>query len=246
MEPVSELRRREVEMYFDVVAEGGSRRRLSARAYHNLAEMSHDDYAELSDRLRDAGGTASFLFLGRDATRYGETMAMLDDAGHEVVLHGHRHVACADIDGDLVHDNLARGLDAIQDAAGVTPRGFVAPGQTVNAATLRVCADLDIEWVLGRTEATVPPDIDFLDAVNPYDLVWLNEGLDPEDTFDRVDDQAADGRALFFHPNLMSYFDAEAAFATWIRETSPVSVAHMRGTGGVGMVNDAARPLRIE
>lgn len=246
MEPVSELRRREVEMYFDVVAEGGSRRRPAARAYHNVAEMAHDDYAGLSDRLLDADATASFLFLGRDADRYGETMAMLDGADHEVVLHGHRHVACGDIDADLVHDNLARGLDAIEDAADVTPRGFVAPGQAVNRATLRACADLGLEWVLGRTDADVPPGIDFLDAVNPYDLVLLIDGLDPEAAFERIEDLAADGRALFFHPNLMDYFDAEDAFADWIGATAPVSVAAMRETGGVGMLNDAARPLRIE
>jgi peptidoglycan/xylan/chitin deacetylase (PgdA/CDA1 family) len=246
MQPVSRLRQREVEMYFDVVAEGGSSRRLSARAHHNLAEMEHDDYASLSARLRDADATASFLFLGRDADRYGETMAMLDDAGHEVVLHGHRHVACGDIDGDLVHENLACGLDAIEDAAGVTPRGFVAPGRTVNAATLEACVELGLEWVLGQTDAEVPPAIDFLEAVTPYDLVWLNEGLDPDETFDRVADLAADGRALFFHPNLMSYFGATAAFDVWIADASPASVTNMRETGGVGMLNDAARPLRIE
>jgi hypothetical protein len=246
MQSVSALRRREVEMYFDVVAEGGSRRRIAARAYHNVAEMAHDDYARLSNRLLGADATASFLFLGRDADRYGETMAMLDDAGHEVVLHGHRHVACGDIDGDLAHDNLARGLDAIEDSAGVRPRGFVAPGQVVNRATLRACADLGLEWVLGRTDADVPSEIDFLDAVNPYDLLLLNEGLDPDETFERIDDLAADGRALFFHPNLMAYFDAEAAFADWIGRTSPASVATIRETGGVGMLNDAARPLRIE
>jgi len=246
MEPVSELRRREVEMYFDVVAEGGSGRRLAARAYHNVAEMVRDDYVRLSTRLANADATASFLFLGRDADRYGETMAMLDRAGHEVVLHGHRHVACGDVAGDVIHENLARGLDAIEDAAGVTPQGFVPPGQTVNTSTLEACAELGLEWVLGRTDATVPPGIDFLEAVNPYDLVLLIDGLNPGEAFDRIDDMAVGGRALFFHPNLMSYFDAESAFAAWISDTSPVSVAELRESGGVGMLNDAARPLRIE
>lgn len=246
MQPVPELRRREVEMYFDVVAKGGSSRRLDARAFHNLAEMEYADYSQLSETLLDADASASFLFLGRDAKRYGETMAMLDEAGHEVVLHGHRHVACGTIESDLVHENLARGLDAIEDAAGVSPRGFVPPGQTVNASTLQACADLGIEWVLGRTDSEVPPGIDFLEAVNPYDLVLLNEGLDPEETFDRIDDIARDGRAQFFHPNLMPYFDAQTAFRSWIADTLPVSVAEMRETGGVGIVNDAVRPLRIE
>ncbi|MGM0591247.1 MAG: polysaccharide deacetylase family protein [Halobacteriota archaeon] len=245
MDDVSELRRREVKTYFDVIARGGSERLLSARSFHNLGEWDHEDYCRLSDTLLDANATSSFSFLGRDAERYAETIRMLDDAGHEIVLHGHRHVACDDVDYELAHENLSRGLNAIEDAAGVTPGGFIAPRQEVNAATLQVVAELGMEWVLGRTDADVPAGIDFLEPAHPYDLIFLNEGADPAEAFDRIRDQTRPGAALLFHPNMLEYYDALDQFDAWIADTTPVSITSLFETGGVGLINDAMRPLRI-
>jgi len=246
MEDVSELRRREVKTYFDVIGRGGSERLLRARSFHNLGEWERADYERLSGTLLEAGATSSFSFLGRDAERYAGTVEALVDDGHGIVLHGHRHVACADVGYDLAHENLSRGLDAIEDAAGVTPRGFIAPRQEVNAATLRVVEELGMEWVLGRTDAEIPPGIDFREPVHPYDLILLNEGADPSAAFDRIRDQTEPGAALLFHPNMLEYYDALGEFEAWIAETSPVSVGTLFEEGGVGVINDAMRPLRIE
>jgi peptidoglycan/xylan/chitin deacetylase (PgdA/CDA1 family) len=246
MQDVSELRRREVETYFDVIARGGSDRLIRARSFHNLGEWRHDDYVALSDALLAADATGSFSFLGRDAERYADTLAFLDDAGHEIVLHGHRHVACADLPYDLAHENLSRGLNAIEDAGGVTPRGFIAPRQEVNAATLRAVDELGLEWALGRTDAEVPPGLDFREPAHPYDLILLNEGADPAAAFDRIRDQTEPGVALLFHPNMLEYYDGLGAFEAWFEETAPVSVGEMFEDGGVGLLNDAMRPLRVE
>jgi peptidoglycan/xylan/chitin deacetylase (PgdA/CDA1 family) len=246
MQDVPALRRREVETYYGVIARGGSDRRLRARSFHCLGEFDDDDYERLSTALLDAGATSSFSFLGRDAERYAATIESLDAAGHEVVLHGHRHVACADLDYDLAYENLSRGLDAIEDAAGVTPRGFISPGQAVNAATLRAVEELGVEWVLGRTDATVPAGVEFHEPAHPYDLILLNEGADPAETFDRLREQTAPGVAHLVHPNMLAYYDARDEFESWLAETSPVPVGTMIAEGGVGLINDAMRPLRIE
>ena len=246
MQDVSELRQREVETYFNVIANGGSDRLLRARSFHNLGEWEHDDYRQLSETLLDADATSSFSFLGREAARYSETIEALDGAGHEIVLHGYRHVACADVEYDLAHENLSRGLSAIEDATGVTPRGFIAPRQTVNAATLQVVEELGIEWVLGRTDARVPSGLEFLEPEHPYDLIILNEGANPRATFDRISEQTEDGAALLFHPNMLEYYDALEEFEAWVADTSPVSIGTLFEEGGVGLINDAMRPLRIE
>jgi peptidoglycan/xylan/chitin deacetylase (PgdA/CDA1 family) len=246
MEDVSELRRREVKTYFDVIARGGSERLLRARSFHNLGEWERADYERLSAVLLEADATSSFSVLGRDAERYAGTVEALVDDGHEIVLHGYRHVACTDVGSDLAHENLSRGLDAIEDAAGVTPRGFIAPRQEVNAATLRVVEELGMEWVLGRTDAEIPPGIDFLEPAHPYDLILLNEGADPSGAFERIREQTEPGAALLFHPNMLEYYDALGAFEAWIAETGPVSVGTLFEEGGVGVINDAMRPLRIE
>ncbi|MFB6160926.1 MAG: polysaccharide deacetylase family protein [Haloferacaceae archaeon] len=246
MDDVSELRRLEVETYFDVIARGGSERLLRARSFHNLGEWDHGDYASLAESLREASATSSFSFLGRDAKRYAETIEMLDGDGHEVVLHGHRHVACDDIGYDLAHENVSRGLAAIEDATGVTPPGFIAPRQEVNAATLRVLDEFDFEWVLGRTDAAVPDGLDFREPAHPYDLIMLNEGDDPSTAFDRIREQTRPGAALLFHPNMLEYYGALDEFEAWLDETGPVSVGESFESGGVGLINDAMRPLRIE
>lgn len=245
MDDVAALRRREVETYFGVIARGGSERLLKARSFHNLGEWDHDDYVGLSTTMLDAGATGSFSFLGRDAERYAETIAHLDGAGHEIVLHGHRHVECATIDYELAHENLSRGMDAIEDAAGITPAGFIAPRQEVNAATLRVVDELDLEWVLGRTDAEVPDGLAFHEPEHPYDLIILNRGADPATTFERIREQATDGSALLFHPNMLEYYDGLDEYESWLEATKPVTIGRLIEAGGVGIINDAMRPLRI-
>jgi len=112
MEDVSELGRREVKTYSDVIARGGSERLLRARSFHNLGEWERADYERLSGFLHDAGATSGFSVLGRDAERYAGTVEALEGDGHEIVLHGHRHVARADVGYDLAHENLAGGEGA--------------------------------------------------------------------------------------------------------------------------------------
>lgn len=246
MEEISELRQREVETYFEVIAEKGQNERLrQARAFHNLGEWTHDDYVELSDRLAEVGAASSFSFLGREAERFAETIAFLDEAGHEIVLHGHRHLACENIEYDLVKENLTRGYEAIEGAAGVSPVGFIAPRQTVNAATLEVVDELGLEWVLGRTEADVPNGLAFREPAHPYDLILLNEGADPETAFDRLNEQAEDGAMMLFHPNMLEYYDGLEEYWDWLAETGPSTIGSTFESGGVGLINDAMRPMRI-
>ncbi|MFB6133977.1 MAG: polysaccharide deacetylase family protein [Halanaeroarchaeum sp.] len=247
MDEVSPLRQLEVETYFEVIAEKGQSQRLRrARSFHNLGEFDHEDYVALSDRLLAAGGAGSFSFLGREAERFAETIAYLAEAGHEIVLHGHRHVACGDIGEELVEENLTRGFEAIEAAAGVQPTGFIAPRQAVNGATLEVVDTLGLEWVLGRTGAEVPAGLTFQEPAHPYDLIYLNEGAGPTEAFERIETQTTDGAALLFHPNMLAYYDASEEYHDWIEAHSPVPVGRALESGGVGMINDAMRPLRIE
>jgi putative ABC transport system ATP-binding protein len=185
--------------------------------------------------------------LGREADRLAGAIAALDDAGHEIVLHGHRHVACADAGYDLAHENLSRGLAAVEDAAGLTPRGFVAPGQRVDGGTLRAVADLGLDWVLGRTDADVPAAVDLHEPAHPYDLLLLNEGADPAATFERLREQSGPGAALLVHPNVLAYDDALDEFRAWLGETAVVTVGEVVAGGeGVGLLNDAMRPPRVD
>ena len=245
MDDVSELRRREVETYFEVIARGGTDRLLQARSFHNLGEWTHQDYEWLCAVLSEANATSSFSFLGRDAERYAQTIAMLADAGHEIVLHGHRHVECETISYDLAHENVSRGLDAIDDAAGIVPEGFIAPRQAINGATLRVLDEFDFRWVLGRTDAEVSPSIKFAEPAHPYDLIILNEGANPTETFAQLRTQSVTSQPLLFHPNMLEYYDALDDYRDWIHDVQPVAITDYFDSDRTGLINDAMRPLRI-
>lgn len=246
MEDVTELRQREVETYFNVIARGGSERLISARSYHNLGEYTAEDFDRIATRLSDADASGSFAFLGRDADRYGDVIGRLADAGHEITLHGHRHVACGDLSYDDAHENLSRGIEAIEAAGGVTPAGFFPPLQELSQGTLDAADDLGLEWLLGTTDGAVPAGIDLVEPHNPYDLVLLNRGESPSETFSQLTEETEPERAFLFHPNMLEYYDALPAFETWVDETAPVSIDSFVDDGGVGIVVDAMRPLRIE
>ncbi|MDR9380833.1 MAG: polysaccharide deacetylase family protein [Natronomonas sp.] len=246
MDEISELRQREVETYFNVIARGGSDRLIRARSFHNLGEYTADDFDQVATLLDDADASGSFAFLGRDAARYGNVISRLADAGHEIVLHGHRHVACGDLPYETAHQNLSLGIEAIEDAGGVTPAGFFSPLQDLSQGTLDAADELGLEWLLGKTDGDVPAGITLIEPQNPYDLVLLNRGESPGETFEELDAVTEPGAAFLFHPNMLEYYDALAEFETWVDETEPVSIESYVDDGGVGIVLDAMRPLRIE
>ncbi|MFB6300220.1 MAG: polysaccharide deacetylase family protein [Halobacteriales archaeon] len=247
MQTVTPLQQREVETYFSVLADGVNERTLKARAYHNLGRYEAADFRGLSSLLDTTDTDGSIAVLGRDAEDRADIIDELDANGHELVLHGHRHVACGDLPADLARENVMTGVEAIESAAGVTPAGFFAPLQRMNAPTLQAVADAGLEWVFGRTDATVPDELTLIEPANPYDLGLLGDGHTPAETFDRLAEQAETGAEGFLvHPNMLEYFDAMDAFEEWLREYQPTSVGTAVAEGGIGMVLDCLRPLRIE
>ncbi|MDY6817610.1 MAG: polysaccharide deacetylase family protein [Halobacteriales archaeon] len=247
MQSVTPLQQREVETYFSVLADGVNDRTLQARAYHNLGKYEAGDFRDLSALLDATGADGSIAVLGRDAEERADIIEDLHANGHELVLHGHRHVGCSDLPAELARENVMTGVEAIESAAGVTPAGFFAPLQRMNTATVEAVADAGMDWVFGQPEGTVPDDLDVIEPANPYDLGLLGDGYSPTETFDRLAEQAESGSNGFLvHPNMLEYFDAMAAFEEWLREYQPTSVGTAIAEGGIGMVLDCLRPLKIE
>lgn len=243
---VDELRRREVETYFRVVAERGVEVGVDAFAFHNLGVYDVADFETLSDVLVGADAGASYAFLGRDADEQAGVVEAMAAAGHDVVLHGHRHVACADLPASLARENVHRGLAAIEAASGVTPGGFFAPLQEMNAETVEALSAAGIGWAVGRTDVAVPDDLTVVEPEPLVDIELLMGGTDPADAFDELSGRAEAGGVFLMHPNLIEYFDATSEFEAWIDEHRPRPVSEWLEAGGVGLLVDAVRPLRIE
>lgn len=246
MQPVPELRRREVEAYLEVVAERGADVGVEAFAFHNLGVYDAADYATLVDALDAAEATASFAFLGRDAAARAESIGHVDDAGHEVVLHGHRHVACGDLPESLARENVEAGLASIDAAADVRPTTFFAPLLSMNAATMDALVGAGFERAVGRADSVAPEGLTVVEPEPLVDLELLMAGHSPAETFDALAERAATGGVFLMHPNLIEHFEATDEFHAWIDEFRPASVAEWVEEGGVGLLVDAARPLKIE
>jgi len=246
MDPVPEAKRREVKTFLSFVSGADSERAVDARTFHITATYDTGDFAALSEGLLDAGATGSFSMLARDLDVQAEAVETLADDGHEITLHGYRHTSFGDAPYETAHEELSAALDAFDDATGVRPTGFHVAFMDVSEGTLRAAAELDIEWLLGRPEDTVPDGLTTVQPVSPWDTRLLEGGESSEATFERLGDDAEDGAVFLCHPNLHEYYGASDAFDGWVADHRPAAVAEMLADGGVGMVVDCVKPIRVD
>lgn len=245
MDRPSELKEREIRSFLSFVTEAETERAIDARTFHVAARYDDTDFLEISETFLDADARASVAFLGRDAEQRASVVADLADAGHEIVLHGYRHLKCTDLSYDLAHENLARGLNALEDATGVTPRGFFAPFKQVSQGTLDAAVDLGFEWILGATDGTVPDELTLVHSVYPHDSRLLEGEASPTEAFEDLDAATEPGSTFLFHPNLLEYYGAVPAFRDWIRTKQPETVS-AAGPDDVGVVLDCLRPIAVQ
>lgn len=91
------------------------------------------------DMLEDLGARATLFVIGADLVRpeLREVIVAAHARGHEIASHSYRHDyklsqrSPADIEADLT-----RAADAIEDAVGVRPQGFRAPGYNLSEALI--------------------------------------------------------------------------------------------------------------
>lgn len=247
MNQIADIRKREVTAYFSFVSNADTQRAIDARTYHVLREYD-DDFLKQLDAFEDADTKTSVAFLGRDAEERADVMTAVDDRGHEVVCHGHRHVKFGDLTYETAHDDLSTAVNAIQDASGVTPTGFFAPFKEVSDGTLRAVSDLGFDWVLGSAdESDVPDEVHLVDSVYPHDTRLLEGGTSPAQTFSQLQDAAEPGATFLFHPNMLEYYDSVEEFESWIETIDPVPVSQQvtADADGIGVVLDCLSPMRI-
>lgn len=247
MSQISDIRKREVAAYFSFVSTAETEQAVNARTYHVLREFDDDDFTGVLDTFEAHDTRTSVAFLGRDAEERAAIMATVDSRGHEVVCHGHRHVRFGDLSYETAHDDLSAAVAAIEDASGVTPKGFFAPFKETSAGTLRAAADLGFEWVLGSADdSAVPADIRLVDSVYPHDTRVLEGGATPSATFSQLARAAEPGSTFLFHPNMLEYYGALDEFEGWVESVGPVPVREqVADGGGVGVVLDCLSPMRI-
>jgi peptidoglycan-N-acetylglucosamine deacetylase len=92
--------------------------------------------------LERHGIRATFCIPGHTAVAYPGLVGEVHAGGHEIVHHGWVHENPADFDRDGEKSNLERGLEAIEEAAGVRPKGYRSPAWDFSENTV----DLLLEY----------------------------------------------------------------------------------------------------
>lgn len=88
------------------------------------------------EALAAAGVTATFFVVGEQVLAHRTTLDEVVAAGHEVALHGHRHLPHALLPPPAVLRDLERGLATVEDALGAPLHAIRAPFGAVSAATV--------------------------------------------------------------------------------------------------------------
>ena len=99
------------------------------------------------DSLDELGVRATFFCLGELVERHPGVLQLILERGHEVGLHGQRHVHHLARSARFIRRDLAAGLTALE-REGVRPRFYRPPYGQVSGGTLVAARSLGLELVL--------------------------------------------------------------------------------------------------
>ncbi len=122
----------DVEEYFHCEVFAGSIRRDD---WPHLACRSHAALDWLNERLAATGNHATFFVLGWSVRYLAGRLRELVAAGHELACHGHGHVHLSRLNPQELREDLRRARGTIEDATGVSPRGYRAPTFSITRGT---------------------------------------------------------------------------------------------------------------
>jgi hypothetical protein len=243
---IPQMREREANAWLEFIADAETERELRARIFQTVFEYTVEDVTEVCELLADAGATAGFAFLGHDVNDHADSIERVHDSEHEVVYHGHRHGRFGDVDHDTAREELETGKQHLDRLTGSAGRGVYVPNLSASTGTLRAAADLDMDWLVGTTDATPPDPLTVLELTGAYTATGILEGgASPAEAFEQLGAEASDGKTYVFHPPHLEYYDAMDEFEAFVADVEPVAPSRQVDRGGVGVVLDCTRPLKL-
>jgi peptidoglycan-N-acetylglucosamine deacetylase len=105
--------------------------RSSDSQEERFVTMSH----RFLDFVEERGVTATVFVVGEIATSHPQLVRRVAAGGHEIALHGLRHVALGEVGPVRLRSELREGLELLQSVAGVPVLGFRAPIFSLTPAT---------------------------------------------------------------------------------------------------------------
>ena len=124
-------------------------RRLGQADWDRRGPALERQTAALLALLEELDVRATFFVLGITAARYPELLREVVARGHEIAAHGHAHERIHAQTRKQFHDDVVRGLEAVEAATGVRARGYRAPAFSITRDTpwaYEVLAELGFEY----------------------------------------------------------------------------------------------------
>jgi peptidoglycan-N-acetylglucosamine deacetylase len=116
---------------------------LTSRSEHEFVWRGLD---RVVDVLARHEAVATFYVPGVTVAENPSALREVLAAGHEIAHHGYAHLPTQTLDAAGELDELERGLAALQDHLGVTPRGYRSPGWELTPVTLSLLGELGFLW----------------------------------------------------------------------------------------------------
>ncbi|MGH6881739.1 MAG: polysaccharide deacetylase family protein, partial [Hypericibacter sp.] len=88
----------------------------------------------------------TFCVPGHTALAYPDLIKRIHAEGHEIAHHGWVHENPADFDEAGERRNMELGLEALQKAAGVRPKGYRSPSWDFSANTIKILLDYGFSY----------------------------------------------------------------------------------------------------
>ena len=158
-----------------------------------------DATPQILEALAARGVKATFFVLGRHAERWPELVARVGAEGHSIGNHGYYHRKLHFKSPRYVHEDLALGTRAIEQASGIRPQlfraphGFRSPWVTAIARSL---GQRTVGWSLGVWDSD-RPGVDAIadrtvNGARPGSILLLHDG----DGYDPAGDRMQTARAV--------------------------------------------------
>jgi peptidoglycan-N-acetylglucosamine deacetylase len=129
-----------------------------------------DATPEVLDALDAAGARATFFLVGEQVEAHPALAREFLQRGHDVQLHGYRHLAHDSLSPDEARHDLERGAGALREATGVEARFYRPPYGRFSQGSYDACGALGLEpvyWSAWGTDwETISPER-IAELVNP-------------------------------------------------------------------------------
>jgi peptidoglycan/xylan/chitin deacetylase (PgdA/CDA1 family) len=114
------------------------------------------------DALDAAGVRATFFLIGEQVEAHPGLARELTSRGHDVQLHGHRHLPHERLSGDEARHDLEAGARALHEATGLEARFYRPPYGRFSPESYDACRELGLEpvyWSAWGTDwETISPE----------------------------------------------------------------------------------------